>query len=455
MLAALPLAAWAETPAENLPAGPPLALAAQVDLETALQWTLQSNPNLVATRQNLNVSAEAVAVARAFSHEPQPIGFGDLYRLGSSNGRPMARSKGWTGSVSVAWAQPIELGHRQAYREQMARASYCQTRWNVLQAELAALIQTYRLHQTALYRREKLAVAQDLNTFSTRLVETLRRQAEANQATAADVVLAEVENQATVDQLEAARQDYVSALADLRQQIGIPSVAASAEPIGSFRVPEDHMSGPDGEALVRLAQESRPEVQAAAAAAANSRAALSLARADRIPVPSLGPAYERNETGAVFYGVALSSPVPLLNTGRPLVGQREAEYHRDCVAWEQARQQVATQVLAVLEKWNQAQQAAQRTHARFEPIRTQTERMQRLYDAGTGRPAQTAPGPAAIHRGPQRRIGHRSGRPRRPTPTCSPPPAARRCWAACPLECGNLHLALTPAGFRTFRSKGD
>ena len=99
-------------------------------------------------------------------------------------------------------------------------------------------------------------------------------------------------------------------------------------------------------------------------------------------MPSLGPVYERNESGAVFYGLALSSPVPLLNTGGPLVGQREAEYHRDCVAWEQARQQVAAQVLAVLVKWNQARQAAQRTHARFEPIRTQTERMQRLYDAG-------------------------------------------------------------------------
>jgi cobalt-zinc-cadmium efflux system outer membrane protein len=263
----------------------------------------------------------------------------------------------------------------------MARASYCQTRWNVLQAELAALIQTYRMHQTALYRREKLGIAQDLNAFSTRLVETLRRQAEANQATAADVVLAEVENQATVEQVEAARQDYVNALADLRQQIGIPSLAASAEPIGTFRVPEDRMRGGD-EVLVRMAQESRPEVQAAAAAAANSRSALSLARADRIPIPSIGPAYERNETGAVFYGVALTSPVPLLNAGNSLVGQREAEYHRDCVAWEQARQQVATQVVATLVKWNQAQQAARRTQARFEPIRLQTERMERLYGAG-------------------------------------------------------------------------
>ena len=380
ILAALPLAARAQGLAENVPAGPPLALARQIDLETALQWTLQSNPNLVTTRQNLHVSAEAVAVAQHFPTSLNPsvsVAYTPWVYERQANGQIENLDR----SVTVTWAQPIELGHRQAYREQMAHASYDQTRWNILQAELAALVQTYRLHQTGLYRREKLAVAQDLNTFSTRLVETLRRQAEANQATAADVVLAEVEHQATVDQLEAARQDYISALTDLRQQLGIPSVAASAEPMGSFRVPEDRIRG-NGETLVRLAQESRPEVQTAAAAAANSRAALSLARADRIPIPSLGPVYERNETGAVFYGLALSSPVPLLNTGRPLVGQREAEYHRDCVAYEQARQQVATQVLAVMVKWNQAQQLAERTHARFEPTRAQAERMQRLYDAG-------------------------------------------------------------------------
>ena len=240
-LAALPLPPG-RSRYRSVPVGPPLALAAQVDLETALQWTLQSNPNLVATRQNLNVSAEAVAVAQHFPTSLNPSI--------SVNYTPWVFERQANGEVQSLdrlgfyhWAQPIELGHRQAYREQMARASYCQTRWNVLQAELTALIQTYRLHQTALYRREKLAIAQDLNSFSMRLVETLRRQAEANQATAADVVLAEVESQATVDQLEAARQDYVSALADLRQQIGIPSVAASAEPIGSFRVPEDRIPG--------------------------------------------------------------------------------------------------------------------------------------------------------------------------------------------------------------------
>jgi len=379
-LAALPWAARGQGPAENVPTGPPLSLAAQVDLETALQWTLQNNPNLIATRQNLRVSAEAVNVAQHFPTSLNPT-ISIEYTPWVFERQPNGQVETLDRSAFITWAQPIELGHRQSFREQMARASFSQVRWNVLQAELAALIQTYRFHQTALYRREKLGIAHDLNSFSTRLVETLRRQAEANQATVADVVLAEVENQATVEQVEIARQDYTNALADLRQQIGIPGVAASAEPIGSFRVPEDRLRASD-EALVRLAVESRPEVQAAAAAAANSRSALALARADRIPIPSIGPAYERNETGAVFYGVNLISPIPLLNTGRSLVGQREAEYHRDCVAWEQARRQVATQVLAVLVKWTQAQQAAERTHARFEPIRRQTERMERLYAAG-------------------------------------------------------------------------
>jgi len=379
-MALLPCTAGAQPAAEFGRGSPPLALAAQIDLETALQWTLASNPNLVTTRQNLSVSAAAVNVARHFPTSLNPTVTVDV-RPWVFERQPDGQVQNLDRSIVLGWAQPIELGRQQGNRERMAEATFCQTQWTVLQAELAALVQTYRSHQTALYRREKLAIAQELNTFSTHLVETLRRQSEANQATAADVVLAEVENQVTVEQLESARQDYISALADLRQQIGIPSIAATAEPIGSFRVPEDHMTA-GNDALVQLALQSRPEVQAAAAAAATSRAALGLARGDRIPTPSIGPVYERNETGAVFYGFALSTAVPIINSGKPLVGQREAEYHRDCVAWDQARQLVAAQVQATLVKWNQSQQLAERTHARLQIISTQYERMQRLYEAG-------------------------------------------------------------------------
>jgi outer membrane protein, heavy metal efflux system len=84
----------------------------------------------------------------------------------------------------------------------------------------------------------------------------------------------------------------------------------------------------------------------------------------------------------VFYGLTPSTKVPIINSGAPLVRQREAEYHRDCVAWDQARQLATTQVLATLVKWNQSQALAERTHARLQTITTQNERMRRLYEVG-------------------------------------------------------------------------
>jgi len=170
-------------------------------------------------------------------------------------------------------------------------------------------------------------------------------------------------------------------VAELRGQMGLPQYAASAQPAGPLEVPRDDFSG-RAEALVEIALAARPEVRTATAAVANSRAALGLARADRIPVPSIGPAYEQNETGASFYGIAITSPIPVLNLGQTLVRQREAEYHRDCIALEQSRRQVEAQVRSVLTKWSQALESAAQTRARSEPIRVQAERMERLYEAG-------------------------------------------------------------------------
>jgi outer membrane protein, heavy metal efflux system len=178
-----------------------------------------------------------------------------------------------------------------------------------------------------------------------------------------------------------ARQEYISAVSELRQQMGLPQYAATAEPAGQLTSPSFALP-PDEDTLVRTALGSRPEIRAAQAAASGSRAAVALARADRIPVPSIGPAYEKDESGVSFYGFVLSSPVPVLNAGGPAVRQREAEHRRDCVALEQLRQKTAAQVKATLVKWTEVQQLVARSAALIEPIREQTSRMERLYQAG-------------------------------------------------------------------------
>ena len=84
--------------------------------------------------------------------------------------------------------QPVELGHQTRHRYRIAQAAYDQQKWLVVQAELTALVQTYRFFQTAAYRREKFRLAQELADFNDRLQETLQRRMEANQVQAADVV---------------------------------------------------------------------------------------------------------------------------------------------------------------------------------------------------------------------------------------------------------------------------
>jgi cobalt-zinc-cadmium efflux system outer membrane protein len=283
--------------------------------------------------------------------------------------------------VSVSWSQPIELGHRTTQRLAIAQAAYDQMHWNILQAELLALVETYRLHQTASYRREKLRVAQILAEFNAQLLQTVRRQMEAGQASASDLVLAEVENQSMVQRLQTGRQEYIDALSDLRRQIGLPECVASVIPIGELKVPEGMPSANEND-LIRIALQSHPEINAAKAQAAGSHAALALARADRIPIPSVGPFYEHDESGTTFYGMALTTPLPVLNSGKPLVYQREMEHSRDLVAIEQLRIRTIARVKASLIRWNQTRDLIAQVYASTEMIRGQTAKMERLYAAG-------------------------------------------------------------------------
>ena len=139
--------------------------------------------------------------------------------------------------IYISLRQPIELGHQTTHRYHIAEAAFDQQKWIVVQAELTALVQTYRFFQTAAYRREKYRLSHELADFNDRLSESLQKRMEANQVQAADVALARVESRATRQLVKAARQDYLTALTDLRNQIGIPDQAGTVEPLGEFTLP--------------------------------------------------------------------------------------------------------------------------------------------------------------------------------------------------------------------------
>ena len=87
--------------------------------------------------------------------------------------------------VYISWRQPIELGHQPTHRHAIAKAAYSQAQWTIVQSELTAIVQTYRLFETAAYRRERLRVARQLSEFNGKLLTALRKRLEVNPTSAA------------------------------------------------------------------------------------------------------------------------------------------------------------------------------------------------------------------------------------------------------------------------------
>jgi hypothetical protein len=271
----------------------PSAGGQSISLQTALYGALTSNPDLVTLRQGnaIAVSAEAVEVARHFPTTLNPTLWIDYRPITLiPNGTFGTRSPGGGPGQSsyyhpgqnffyISLRQPVELGHQTTHRYHIAQAAYDQQRWTIIQAELTSLVQTYRFFQTAGYRREKYRLTQQLADFNDNLLLSLRRRMEANQVLAADVALARVESRAAWQQVKAARQDYLTALTDLRNQIGIAESAGAVEPFGEFTLPP-YIPPVDEQVMIQEALQNRPDIHAAQAQITGTHSAVSLAKSD-------------------------------------------------------------------------------------------------------------------------------------------------------------------------------
>jgi cobalt-zinc-cadmium efflux system outer membrane protein len=370
-----------------------------ISLQAALYGAITSNPDLVTLRQGnaLAASAEAVEVARHFpttlnptlwiDYRPITLVPKDTFGSTSPGGRPVGTQGGFyhfgQDFIYISLRQPIELGHQTTHRFHIAEAAFDQQKWIVVQAELTALVQTYRFFQTAAYRREKYRLAQELANFNDRLLETLRLRVEANQVGVqrADVSLARIESLATRQQVKAARQDYLTALTDLRNQVGIPEQAAAIEPLGEFTLPP-YIPPIDEQVMIQEALQSRPDIHAARAQIAGTHSAVSLAKGDRIPTPVIGPQYEMDEAGVQYVGFVFITPLPIWNNGKPLVLQREAEHRRAMVAFEEAQQRAVAQVRSAVAKWNGAIELVNESTGLSKDLSKDVADLDKLFDAG-------------------------------------------------------------------------
>ncbi len=364
-----------------------------ISLPMALYGTLTGNPdlNLLRLGTPTTPSAESVEAARHFPTTLNPTLWMDYRPMILIPREPFGGPGGaarlgpyyhWGQQyIYLSLRQPIELGHQTTHRYHIAQAAYEQQRWAVVQAELRALVQTYRFFQTAVYRREKLKVASELAEFSEKILKSLENRLEANLVPPADVILARVESRAARQLAKAARQDHILALADLRNQIGIADSAGAAEPGDEFTLPQCIPTVSEHE-LIEIALQSRPDIRAARAVVAGTKAAEDLARADRIPSPIVGPQYETDEAGLQYVGFTYVTAIPIWNNGGPLQRQREAEHRRACQALQQAQQRVVAQVRSGAARWNGAVGTVNQTRGLSSGLARVAADLENLFEQG-------------------------------------------------------------------------
>ncbi|MDZ4686117.1 MAG: TolC family protein [Planctomycetaceae bacterium] len=317
----------------------------------AIETALVQNPDLVTQRQAEGVSAAALGVAQTYPFNPsvqiQATPFQDFPGGGPG-----------TTHHYVLLMQQIQLAHQQDFREQGAGAQLNSVRWNILQAQLLTVAQTERLYFTALYLQGLRDLSQATATNNQQLLTILEKQLDAGQATAADVAMVRLDARSTQQQLRLAEANYQTALLDLRRQLGLPrsmpvELTTNLIAWGTAVIDDGFAVVHDETSMAALAA-GRPDVLAARADIDAARANVCLADASRTPDVQLGPYYQRTLDGSTFLGFRMHMDLPVINDGRPLLRQREAELHQRTMAWQQLQTRAELEAQAALERYQRA-----------------------------------------------------------------------------------------------------
>ena len=382
-----------EAPAAPDPAAPePAGVAAgertaapespeRLTLDAAIATALERNPDLVTLRQDVPVNRAALQAARVYPYNPSvTVG---VDPLAEEAGGHQASVKN-----AVVLTQTFELAHQTRHRVRAAAADVSRAESSVLESEVQNVAETERRFFAALYERQLFEDTRSLAELDEKLLEVLKRRFQAGQATAADVALARIEARSARQQAQLAEVALQEALRALRRHLGLEEKAGT-EPVGrldqwrwvparaalaaaSGNPPAQDAAqgeeGPDagdasqhdaedasyGSAALESLVARRPDVQAALAELRAAGAQWSLARASRVPNLTFGPTYERDESRTLFVGLEVQMDVPVVNTGREVVWQRQAEFRRKQVALEQLRVKARLEIQSALERYERA-----------------------------------------------------------------------------------------------------
>jgi cobalt-zinc-cadmium efflux system outer membrane protein len=295
-------------------------------LSDAVLWALQYNPDLAVTRQQRGIASAGIVIARTYPFNPLAEN-----RVQASNG---PTSAGITNRVPIEqlllWE--VEVRGQGTYRRQGATATLRRTEWEIAFQEQTLAVRVIRAFSTLIYRQEKLRLLEETVRINDQFVQDLRRSL-GLRVTPANLIVAQSEVDASRALLGTGRANLTAARFDFHRALGI--VEGEFELQGTLDIPE---YTDDAAALLQTALERRADLRARRAALDEAGAALRLEIANRYGNPTIGPAYTYDPTRVNAIGGQLNFPIPIVNTHRGEILQRQAQ--RDAAVLDVRRTEV-------------------------------------------------------------------------------------------------------------------
>jgi outer membrane protein TolC len=288
-----------------------------LSLDEAVRLALTRNPDLATARTQRGIAAAGVVIARTYPFNP----IWQSFVMGAS-GPSQADISNRVFNEHV-FRLDLEVRGQGRHRRDAAQAALSRTEWEIAFQEMTVGVRAARAFDALLYRREKLRLLEEIIRLQEQTAAQVERLFEQGKVTRADVMLARS------DLLEgrALRGSYQAALVaagnELRRVLDIEGEAVEVQ--GTL---ETFLPPLDAVALTDAALHNRPDLHARELAVREAEARERLEVANRFGNPSIGPAYEYNETRINFIGAWFYWQLPVFNTRRGEILQRQAERER-------------------------------------------------------------------------------------------------------------------------------
>jgi outer membrane protein TolC len=356
------------------PVSPPLKseTVPTLTLDEAVQYALENNPELAALRQQRGIAAAGVVIARTYPFNPVWEG-----RVRAANGPTSAGITNRVGNehnVSI----DVEMHGQGEIRRQQAYAALSRAEWEVAGNEVTLAVRVVRAYYAILYRREKLKLIEEGVTLTEKAAKQVKDLREGGKLNPIDAHLADTDVADARAQRGPGRAALVAAWHEFRRSLGVKEEIVDVK--GPLATPAKK---PDDAALLDQALEQRPDLHARQAALSEAEAKLRLENANRYGNPNIGSAYEYDTTRVNLIGVQWLQPLPVLNTKRGEILQRQEERRRAALELSDTEVRIRQDVYAAVARLEDARASVKMYDTEILPsLRTSLEAVQKLFDAG-------------------------------------------------------------------------